>query len=390
MSFREDFVYWKIAHFLVTKRNYQAFYISRDHEEIWLENIKDKERPVIRLRRFDIDWSNWIRNDLEHVILFGEQIKKSYLKKELPILNIYFSMEAPIDPYEQYFANLVKAEEQGIVIRSLLVTGSALVKDLRQVEELLGVRFQIDLEREYESFEVDRLKWHTLERIAEKKREEERLFHQDQPRFTYIFIGIQIFIFLLMELFGSSRNTFILILFGAKYTPLILEGQWWRLITPMFLHIGIIHLLMNSMALYFLGTTVERIFGRFRFLFIFLLAGFMGNVASFVFSSPQSISAGASGGIFGLFGALLFFGLVHPRPFFRTMGANIITLVGINLLIGFLPGIDFAGHLGGLVGGFLAAAIVSLPREKNFPRQIIAFIATLLITIFGLYFGFNR
>jgi len=389
LSFREDFVYWKIAHFLVTKRNYQAFYISRDHEEIWLENIKDKERPVIRLRRFDIDWSNWIRNDLEHVILFGEQIKKSYLKKELPILNIYFSMEAPIDPYEQYFANLVKAEEQGIVIRSLLVTGSALVKDLRQVEELLGVRFQIDLEREYESFEVDRLKWHTLERIAEKKREEERLFHQDQPRFTYIFIGIQIFIFLLMELFGSSRNTFILILFGAKYTPLILEGQWWRLITPMFLHIGIIHLLMNSMALYFLGTTVERIFGRFRFLFIFLLAGFMGNVASFVFS-PQSISAGASGGIFGLFGALLFFGLVHPRPFFRTMGANIITLVGINLLIGFLPGIDFAGHLGGLVGGFLAAAIVSLPREKNFPRQIIAFIATLLITIFGLYFGFNR
>lgn len=389
MSFREDFVYWKIANFLVSKRNYQAFYISRDHEEIWLENIKDKERPVIRLRRFDIDWSNWIRNDLEHVILFGEQIKKSYLKKELPILNIYFSMEAPIDPYEQYFANLVKAEEQGIVIRSLLVTGSALVKDLRQVEELLGVRFQIDLEREYESFEVDRLKWHTLERIAEKKREEERLFHQDQPRFTYIFIGIQIFIFLLMELFGSSRNTFILILFGAKYTPLILEGQWWRLITPMFLHIGIIHLLMNSMALYFLGTTVERIFGRFRFLFIFLLAGFMGNVASFVFS-PQSISAGASGGIFGLFGALLFFGLVHPRPFFRTMGANIITLVGINLLIGFLPGIDFAGHLGGLVGGFLAAAIVSLPREKNFPRQIIAFIATLLITIFGLYFGFNR
>ena len=155
MSFREDFVYWKIAHFLVTKRNYQAFYISRDHEEIWLENIKDKERPVIRLRRFDIDWSNWIRNDLEHVILFGEQIKKSYLKKELPILNIYFSMEAPIDPYEQYFANLVKAEEQGIVIRSLLVNGSMRsVKDLRQVEELLGVRFQIDLEREYESFEV--------------------------------------------------------------------------------------------------------------------------------------------------------------------------------------------------------------------------------------------
>ena len=112
-----------------------------------------------------------------------------------------------------------------------------------------------------------------------------------------------------MEMFGSSRNPYLLILFGAKYNPLILEGEWWRLITPMFLHIGLIHLVMNSFALYYLGTAVERIYGRYRFLFIYLFAGFAGTLASFLFS-PDSISAGASGGIFGLFGALLFFGIL--------------------------------------------------------------------------------
>lgn len=389
MSFREDYVYWKIASFLVSTKNYQVIFMSRDQHEIWLENIKDREFPLIRLRRYDIDWRNWIKNDLQYTIVNGERIKKSYFKKELPILNIYVSMEPPVDSYEKYFSNLVHAEKHGISIRSFLIAGSSLNKDLEQIESLFGTPLGIDLEREYESYEVDELKWFTLEKVAEKKEEEERLFFHDKPLFTYIFIGIQIFIFLLMELFGSSRNSHILILFGAKYTPLIREGEWWRLITPMFLHIGLIHLMMNSFALYYLGTAVERIFGRFRFLFIYLFAGFWGNVASFLFS-PQTISAGASGGIFGLFGALLYFGLIHPRPFFQTMGANIITLVGINLLIGFLPGIDFAGHLGGLVGGFLAAAIVSLPREKNRSRQLIALITTILLTGFGLFTGFNR
>ena len=389
MSFREDYVLWKTAGVLVAEKNYHVIHLSQDHQEIWLENIKNKQYPVIRLRRYDIDWSNWIKNDLEQAILHGEQIKKTYLKKELSILNIYISLEEPVDSYEEYFTNLVKAEQQGITIRSLLVTGSHLLEDLEKLSGLLGIRVSIDFAREYESYEVDQLKGYTLKQVAEKKEEEEKLFFYDKPFFTYIFIGIQIFIFLLMELFGSSRNTLVLILFGAKYTPLILAGEWWRLITPMFLHIGLIHLTMNSFALYYLGTAVERIFGRFRFLLIYLFAGFWGNVASFLFS-PQSISAGASGGIFGLFGALLYFGLIHPRPFFRTMGANIITLVGINLLIGFLPGIDFAGHLGGLVGGFLAAATVSLPREKHRSRQFVAFFATLLLTALGLYAGFNR
>lgn len=116
--------------------------------------------------------------------------------------------------------------------------------------------------------------------------------------------------------------------------------------TPIVLHIGLLHLLMNTLALFYLGSAVERVYGNIRFLFIYLAAGFGGTLASFIFS--PTLSAGASGAIFGCFGALLYFGLIYPSLFFRTMGFNILVVLGINLAFGFtIPGIDNAGHIGG-------------------------------------------
>lgn len=159
-----------------------------------------------------------------------------------------------------------------------------------------------------------------------------------------------------LEYAGGSTNTLNLIQWGAKYNPLIIEGEWWRLFSAMFLHIGFFHLMMNGLALYFLGTLVERIFGSIRFFFIYMIAGLIGSLASFAFMG--AVSAGASGAIFGCFGALLYFGLIHRELFFRTMGQNVIVILVINLVFGFVvQGIDMGAHLGGLAGGFLAAAL---------------------------------
>jgi rhomboid protease GluP len=188
---------------------------------------------------------------------------------------------------------------------------------------------------------------------------------------------------------GGSQNTETLIKYGAKFNPLILEGEWWRFFTPIFLHIGILHLLLNTLALYYLGTAVERIYGNTRFLFVYLFAGFAGSLASFVYT--PSISAGASGAIFGCFGALLFVGIAYPKLFLRTMGMNILVLIGVNLTIGFaIPGIDNAGHIGGLVGGFLAAAIVHLPKHvKPLPR-LIGLLLACALTFYMLDYGYNN
>ena len=200
---------------------------------------------------------------------------------------------------------------------------------------------------------------------------------------------IQVIVFLLMELNGGSTNSATLIEYGAKFSPFILDGEWWRFITPIVVHIGFIHLLMNTISLYLIGAEVERIYGNSRFLIIYLFAGFSGTLASFIMS-PQ-IAAGASGAIFGCFGALLYFGIVYPKLFIRTMGSSVIVLILINLIYGFsVPGIDNAGHIGGLIGGFLAAAVVSLPKQKLFVRQSVMLVVTAVVIYFSLQFGFSH
>jgi rhomboid protease GluP len=143
---------------------------------------------------------------------------------------------------------------------------------------------------------------------------------------------------------------------GMKVNELIAQGEYWRLITPMFLHGSILHLGFNMYALFIFGPGLERHFGHARFLALYLLSGFAGNVASMIFSGAPSL--GSSTAIFGLFGAQAVF-LYRNRAMFggsaRQALNNIITLAVINLVIGLSPRIDNWGHLGGLVGGTLFA-----------------------------------
>lgn len=190
-----------------------------------------------------------------------------------------------------------------------------------------------------------------------------------KPIVTYIFLGLQILLFLLMTFDGGSTNTFTLIQYGAKFNPLIVAGQWWRLITPIVLHIGWVHLLMNSVILYYLGTQLEGILGHWRFALIYLLSGLAGNAASFALS-VFSVSAGASTSLFGLFGATLFLGKTYTNnPAIQQMAQNFGMLIVINLVFGlFSSSVDLGGHIGGLAGGYLMATAISvqnpLPRWK--------------------------
>jgi rhomboid protease GluP len=146
---------------------------------------------------------------------------------------------------------------------------------------------------------------------------------------------------------------------------------------------------MNTLALYFLGPAVERLFGNIRFLLIYLFAGISGVIASFIFS--PNISAGASGAIFGCFGALLYFALIYPKLFFRTMGPSVITVLAFNLIFGFTVSIvDNAGHLGGLAGGFLAAGILHFPKKKKPFLQLLFLLVSAAIIYGSLFYGFRH
>jgi rhomboid protease GluP len=174
-----------------------------------------------------------------------------------------------------------------------------------------------------------------------------------RPRLTYVLLGINILVWLAMTAAGGSTNTAVLIRFGAKANTLIANGEVWRLLTSMFLHIGLMHLFFNSYALYIFGIEVERLYGNTRFVIIYLLAGLWGSLISFVFG--PNLSAGASGAIFGLLGVMLAFFRRHRELFGEAGRQRVINLLGIavlNLVLGFtVPGIDNLAHLGGLVSG---------------------------------------
>lgn len=165
-------------------------------------------------------------------------------------------------------------------------------------------------------------------------------------------VGVCVLVYLLEELAGGATNSATLLNLGANYGPFVRVGQWWRVFTAAFLHIGLTHLFLNMMVLYYLGRTIEELTGHLRMAVIYLVSILMGNLVS-VAVQPVTISAGASTGIFGLFGAFLFMGSEFRQY---------LILVIINLVYDLIaPGIDIFGHLGGLVGGFLACALVGVP-----------------------------
>ncbi|MGC1214204.1 MAG: rhomboid family intramembrane serine protease, partial [Micromonospora sp.] len=142
----------------------------------------------------------------------------------------------------------------------------------------------------------------------------------------------------------------------------IAQGQWYRLVTAMFLHYGLVHLLLNMWALWVLGRTLEAVLGPLRFLALYLIAGLGGNVAVYLFSPPNQPSAGASTAIFGLFAAMF----VIMRRLGRDTSA-IVPILVINLIFTFtVPGISIAGHLGGLVTGAVMALVLAYaPRMRR-------------------------
>jgi len=179
----------------------------------------------------------------------------------------------------------------------------------------------------------------------------------------------------------------LLLYFGAKHNLLIAYGQYWRLFTAMFLHIGILHLFFNSYALYIYGPVVERLFGKFKFTVIYVLSGLTGGLFSYMFSLNPS--AGASGAIFGLMGSLLYFRQRKLDIFRRIFGTRLLMIIFINLFYGLVqPGIDNWGHIGGLIGGYLVGNAVGLYKESRFNlRKSIAWILITLIFLFGLTYG---
>lgn len=183
---------------------------------------------------------------------------------------------------------------------------------------------------------------------------------------TYGFLVANGLAFLVSVLFGRE----VVIFLGAKINQLIVRGEWWRLLTAIFLHADFLHIAFNSYALYVFGTRLESIFGQGRFLTLYLLSGISGSALSFALSSRASV--GASGAIFGLVGGLAAYYYRYRKQMSAGSRplANLVTIALYNLFYGLVvPGIDNWGHLGGLLAGLVLGWFFVPEYRVAFPLE---------------------
>ncbi|MBW6408621.1 rhomboid family intramembrane serine protease [Clostridium weizhouense] len=188
---------------------------------------------------------------------------------------------------------------------------------------------------------------------------------------TLIIMCINIILFVLTAFLSNSlfsMDVDVLISFGAKYNKLIYEGEIWRLLTCAFLHGGLIHISCNMYMLYILGPQVEKIYGIKHYINIYLVSCLASSLLSFLLS--PYISIGASGGIFGLLGAMLVFAIKERHKIEKSSIINLIGIIVLNLIIGFsIANVDNKAHIGGFLGGIISSYLI-LSFKKRINRYV--------------------
>ncbi len=228
---------------------------------------------------------------------------------------------------------------------------------------------------------------------------------QRKPYVAFTILGVTALVYLLQTLTASGildlgacpyfLSPDLPACYGMKVNPLIMYGQWWRLITPVLLHASLVHIAFNMYALYALGPELERMFGHLSFLALYVVSGFAGTVLSFVMSDAASL--GASSAVFGLLAAHAVFAYRNQKVFGQRAQAvmrSILQIAAINFIIGLSPGIDNWGHFGGLLGGlvftYLSGPVFELQEQgthmklvdTNTPNQVWLGVLAVLV-IFG-------
>lgn len=368
----DDLLVMNLINYFITEQNYNPMIVHGINDEIWLENL-DKDYKIIRIVSHHIHNKEQLAFDKFKLSKIAKQIKKKTFSFKLKVLSIYTDIED----------EKLLSDDDVFISKEADITGSKLISIFPNIAE--------KTERKEEGLEYFIKVTDSINKKNEKRTKmAEKIFSYKKPIITYTLIAICIFIFALMYILGNgSESSETLINFGANYDLLTKDGEYYRLFTSMFLHIGIMHLICNMYSLFIIGKEIENLFGKVKFLIIYIGSGLCGSILSLAFNS-NTVSAGASGAIFGLLGSLLYFGYYYRTYLGATIKSSILPVIIINLVIGFLSSnIDNACHIGGLVGGIFLTMLVGVPGKESKIDRINGIILTVIYICFISYLAFK-
>ena len=364
----------KLLHYFITEKNYNPIILQGVDNEIWLENL-DAPCKVIRIV------SGYIHNDEQYEFdVFKtkrilNKIRRKTFSFKVNIMSFFLDMgdNVTIDINSDPKLMGVKIDEESDIGKNDLVKNlfPDLSKKLVYSEE--GVELFAKITNDINEHNIK-----DASRI-------EKVFKDKGPYITYILMGINVLLFLVPVLLGNYDT---IINRFCVYGPSIRRGEYYRLITGIFLHGSIMHLFFNVYALYVIGSQIENYFGRIKYIIIYLFSGIMGALFSMIFGGTTA-SIGASGAIFGLMGSLLYFGYHYRVYLGNVLKTQLIPLIIFNLFLGFiLNGVDNFAHIGGLIGGVLITKALGVRDKSSTFDKVNGWIITLIFTTVILYIAF--
>lgn len=371
----KDELLMSLVHYFVTEKDYTPIVVKGVKDEIWLENTEGPYR-IIRIN------SNYIHNDEQfNFDIFKtknvmKQIKKKTVSFSVNALNIF------LDVSDNVHLKSVKNID-AITVSSL--------KEVTKKKDLLEVFPDINekLIKDKKGMDLIVNVTNDLNKKTEKNnRSYEAVFKPKKILVTKVIMTLCLIMFAAMYLLGrGSNDTLTLYLFGANLSAAVKAGEVYRLITCAFLHAGILHLVFNMYSLFIIGNQVETYLGKFKFTIVYLISALSGSLMSSIFT--DALSVGASGAIFGLLGSLLYFGYHYRLYLGDVLRRQIIPLIILNLLMGFMiSGVDNAAHIGGLIGGYLstmALGVKGKSKKKDMINGAITLTIYLVFMIFVLF-----
>ncbi len=378
---KKDEVIMKLVHYFVTEENYNPIVVNGVKDEIWLEN-QDGPYRIVRINSNNIFNKEQLNYDYFKIESIVKQIKKKTFSFNVNTLNILLDVneDLELEPTKHIQPVALSDDSLNITNKGILEAfpniNEKLLKDTSGIDLIINVTKDIN------------------EKTEKENKVYERTFKPKKIIFTYILIMACVLMFGICCIFDGidalrSITNYTALKMGANFAPLIRQGEVWRVITYMFLHASLLHLIVNMYSLYVLGASVENFLGRWKFIVVYLVSGICGGLLSAATGS-NTISVGASGAIFGLAGALLYFGYHYRTYLGEAIKKQIIPIILINLLIGYLiAGIDNFGHIGGLIGGILCTMALGIDgKSKTFEKinGMICLLAFMGILIYVIMF----
>lgn len=367
---KNDELVMKLLHYFITEMGYSPIVLHGAKDEIWLEKL-DGDYQIVRIVSNYIHNNDQLNFDLFRTRQIMKQIKKKTFSISINTLSLFVNLGENVD-IDSYI------HTDNIDCASINT-----IKDFKKYDFIMESFPSITKKMSFKEKGADLFLKITGE-ITKKNEQEsikaEEVFKIKKPIVTYFFIAINILIFFFCHFNSSILNSF--------YLTKNLNGEYYRLISAAFTHYDLFHLLFNMYALYVIGSQIESFYGKRKYCLIYLFSALTASLMSITFMPDNGASLGASGAIFGLFGALLYFGY-HYRLYLGTvLKSQIIPLIIFNLIFGFMiTGVDNAAHIGGLVGGILISMACGVKYKSKSSEKINGTILSIILVLFLAYTG---